>query len=48
MKVFWKKKNNLQAQLDLKADETDDKEANDKETKEQAEAEIVINQKRFT
>lgn len=37
-------KNNLQAQLDLKADETDDKEANDKETKEQAEAEIVINQ----
>lgn len=44
MKVFWKKKNNLQAQLDLKADETDDKEANDKETKEQAEAEIVINQ----
>ena len=32
-------KNNLQAQLDLKADETDDKEANDKETKEQAEAE---------
>lgn len=37
-------KNNLQAQLDLKADETDDKEANDKETKEQAEAEIFINQ----
>ena len=37
-------KSNLQAQLDLKADETDDKEANDKETKEQAEAEIVINQ----
>lgn len=37
-------KNNLQAQLDLKADETDDKEANDKEIKEQAEAEIVINQ----
>lgn len=42
-------KNNLQAQLDLKADEADDKEANDKEandkeTKEQAEAEIVINQ----
>ena len=37
-------KTNLQAQLDLKADETDDKEANDKETKEQAEAEIVINQ----
>lgn len=37
-------KNNLQAQLDLKADETDDKEANDKETEEQAEAEIVINQ----
>lgn len=37
-------KNNLQAQLDLKVDETDDKEANDKETKEQAEAEIVINQ----
>ena len=32
-------KNNLQAQLDLKADETDDKEAN-----EPAEAEIVINQ----
>ena len=37
-------KSNLQAQLDLKADETDDREANDKETKEQAEAEIVINQ----
>lgn len=37
-------KNNLQAQLDLKADETDDKEANGNETKEQAEAEIVINQ----
>lgn len=37
-------KTNLQAQLDLKADEADDKEANDKETKEQAEAEIVINQ----
>ena len=37
-------KSNLQAQLDLKADETDDKEANDKEIKEQAEAEIVINQ----
>lgn len=37
-------KNNLQAQLDLKADETDDKEANDKEIKEQAEAEIFINQ----
>ena len=37
-------KNNLQAQLDLKADETDDKEANDKETNEPAEAEIVINQ----
>ena len=37
-------KNNLQAQVDVKADETDDKEANDKETKEQAEAEIVINQ----
>ena len=42
-------KSNLQAQLDLKADEADDKEANDKEandkeTKEQAEAEIVINQ----
>ncbi|WP_313568208.1 hypothetical protein [Acetoanaerobium noterae] len=37
-------KNNLQAQLDLKADETDDIDANDKETKEQAEAEIVINQ----
>ena len=37
-------KSNLQAQLDLKADETDDKEANDKETKEQAEAEIFINQ----
>ena len=37
-------KSNLQAELDLKADETDDKEANDKETKEQAEAEIVINQ----
>ncbi|WP_352407806.1 hypothetical protein [Acetoanaerobium noterae] len=37
-------KNNLQAQVDVKADEADDKEANDKETKEQAEAEIVINQ----
>lgn len=37
-------KNNLQAQLDLKADVTDDIDANDKETKEQAEAEIVINQ----
>ena len=37
-------KSNLQAQLDLKADETDDKEANDKEIKEQAEAEIFINQ----
>ena len=37
-------KNNLQAQLDLKANETDDKEANDKEIKEQAEAEIFINQ----
>ena len=37
-------KNNLQAQLDLKANETDDKEANENETKEQAEAEIVINQ----
>ena len=37
-------KSNLQAQLDLKADETDDIDANDKETKEQAEAEIVINQ----
>ena len=37
-------KSNLQAQLDLKADETDDKEANENETKEQAEAEIVINQ----
>ena len=37
-------KSNLQAQLDLKADETDDKEANGNETKEQAEAEIVINQ----
>ena len=32
-------KNNLQAQLDLKADVTDDIDANDKETKEQAEAE---------
>lgn len=37
-------KNNLQAQLDLKANETDDKEANENETKEPAEAEIVINQ----
>ena len=37
-------KSNLQAQLDLKADVTDDIDANDKETKEQAEAEIVINQ----
>ena len=37
-------KNNLQAQVDVKADETDDKEANGNETKEQAEAEIVINQ----
>ena len=37
-------KNNLQAQVDVKADETDDREANGKETKEQAEAEIVINQ----
>ena len=37
-------KNNLQAQLDLKADVTDDIDANDKETKEQAEAEIVIDQ----
>ena len=37
-------KSNLQAQLDLKADETDDREANGNETKEQAEAEIVINQ----
>ena len=37
-------KSNLQAQLDLKADETDDKEANDKEANEPAEAEIVINQ----
>ncbi|WP_347450827.1 hypothetical protein [Acetoanaerobium noterae] len=37
-------KNNLQAQVDVKADETDDREANGNETKEQAEAEIVINQ----
>ena len=37
-------KSNLQAQLDLKADVTDDIDANDKEKKEQAEAEIVINQ----